>query len=80
MDRVSVFDKPKQITAIRDYNKIQIITAVKQHIDNIKGFESYTGDKMESKQLEKRLNVWIEGLEQKVPEDFQNILDKKMNG
>jgi len=80
MNRPSVFDKPKQITAMSEYNRMEMINMVQQYIDQVKGMESYTGNKCNSNELEKRLNVWIDGLDQKIPDEFQQIYNKAIKG
>lgn len=81
-DRPSAFDPAPTITGIKEYDRMNIVTAVKDHIESQKAFASYQerDDGFGAKALQEKLDVWLEGLDQKIPEQFQKIYNTKMNG
>ena len=75
----SIFEEPKQIEALQNRQRLDIETAVQQHIESVESFELEKGP-MGSDRLKLQFEAWKQGLDQKIPKIFKKIYDKKMKG
>lgn len=73
----SAFDKGEEITSINPKTKWETIKELKYKIDALKSMGSYQGkEEYKQKEITDKINIWLQGLEQKVPVEFREFLNK----
>ena len=74
VERPSNMEGSTEIDSIKPRIKWNTIQKIKERIDTIKGYNSYTEKSgKELSELESKIEIWIAGLNQDVPKEFSDL-------